>query len=520
MTAVMTRVSAGAGGADLRHSAGQIWRPRPSGSATTARMVSTVLQGFYQSVEATASSSLVNTRPSAHRGAIGKPGAGPLLMAGQPSAMSQPRGGRGRLLSRLPQSPQRSAHEDLCELWNIDFDKLPSRGSEGHLQDAGDRRARRDRIHVGDRHEPDRQPARPEPHRARSSSSCSSSCRIRSSTPRSVALADIYFPAAMWGEKTGCVTNAERSVNLLLKAVEPPGEARSDFDIFVEVAQPAGIQGQGRRAADPVCRAAATLSRSGASVSKGRPCDYSGMTYELILEKGAVRWPCNEQHPRRRRAAVRGLHVLDRHRRLRKLRRRFPDRQQAHPQRLRADRPQRQGVLEAGAVASPAQPAHRRLPVRADHRARGVPLPHADQDRPIDSVEPAGAARLCRDPPATMRHRLGIGLGDLVEVTSPHGRWEGWRWWSTPCGRAKLFMPFHYGHGVAVGQPAHLVRARPGQQAAAVQILARRSAAAQFRRSRSSGSWRGSRNSTGHQSSRSPPENSAAPSTARLTHDA
>jgi predicted molibdopterin-dependent oxidoreductase YjgC len=55
-----------------------------------------------------------------------------------------------------------------------------------------------------------------------------------------VELADIYFPAAMWGEKTGCVTNAERSVNLLLKAVEPPGEARSDLDILVEVANRLG----------------------------------------------------------------------------------------------------------------------------------------------------------------------------------------------------------------------------------------------------------------------------------------
>src|SRR6476620_1276833 len=54
---------------------------------STEKMVSTVLQGFYQSVEATGASSLVNT---VHllTGAIGKPGAGPLLMAGQPSAMS------------------------------------------------------------------------------------------------------------------------------------------------------------------------------------------------------------------------------------------------------------------------------------------------------------------------------------------------------------------------------------------------------------------------------------------------
>lgn len=42
-----------------------------------------------------------------------------------------------------------------------------------------------------------------------------------------VDLADIYFPSAMWGEKTGCITNADRSVNYLMKAIDPPGKARS-----------------------------------------------------------------------------------------------------------------------------------------------------------------------------------------------------------------------------------------------------------------------------------------------------
>lgn len=53
---------------------------------------------------------------------------------------------------------------------------------------------------------------------------------------------DTFHPAAMWGEKKGCVTNADRSVNLLLKAVEPPGEARTDFDIVVEIARRLGFK--------------------------------------------------------------------------------------------------------------------------------------------------------------------------------------------------------------------------------------------------------------------------------------
>ena len=50
-------------------------------------------------------------------------------------------------------------------------------------------------------------------------------------------LADIVLPSAMWGEKTGCMTNAERRCTLLQKAVDPPGEARADLDIFLDFAR-------------------------------------------------------------------------------------------------------------------------------------------------------------------------------------------------------------------------------------------------------------------------------------------
>ena len=113
-----------------------------------------------------------------------------------------------------------------------------------------------------------------------------------------LVFADLYLPAAMWGEKTGCVTNADRSVNLLLKAVDPPGEARADLDIFIELARRMDLKD--RDGNDFVSfhnsREAFDEWRK---VSKGRPCDYSGMTCELILEQGAIRWPCNEEHPLR-----------------------------------------------------------------------------------------------------------------------------------------------------------------------------------------------------------------------------
>ncbi|HUS62730.1 MAG TPA: molybdopterin-dependent oxidoreductase, partial [Acidimicrobiales bacterium] len=50
------------------------------------------------------------------------------------------------------------------------------------------------------------------------------------------AIADVVLPAAIWGEKDGTYTNAERRVSRVRKAVEPPGQAKADFDIFLDVA--------------------------------------------------------------------------------------------------------------------------------------------------------------------------------------------------------------------------------------------------------------------------------------------
>src|SRR5262249_6759125 len=55
-------------------------------------------------------------------------------------------------------------------------------------------------------------------------------------------LAHLVLPAAIWGEKEGTYTNSERRVSKVNKAVEAPGEARSDFDIFLAVAEKLGCR--------------------------------------------------------------------------------------------------------------------------------------------------------------------------------------------------------------------------------------------------------------------------------------
>jgi anaerobic selenocysteine-containing dehydrogenase len=55
-------------------------------------------------------------------------------------------------------------------------------------------------------------------------------------------LADVVLPAAAWGEKTGTFTNADRTVHLSEKAVEPPGLARPDLHNLLDYARRMGFR--------------------------------------------------------------------------------------------------------------------------------------------------------------------------------------------------------------------------------------------------------------------------------------
>ena len=50
-------------------------------------------------------------------------------------------------------------------------------------------------------------------------------------------LADVVLPAALWGVKTGCFANIDRTVHISHQAIDPPGQARSDLDIFLDFAR-------------------------------------------------------------------------------------------------------------------------------------------------------------------------------------------------------------------------------------------------------------------------------------------
>ncbi len=103
-------------------------------------------------------------------------------------------------------------------------------------------------------------------------------------------LADLVLPAAIWSEKLGTYTNSERRVSIANIAVDPPGEAKSDFDIFLAVAGKLGC----REELFPNWKTARDAFDEWKLISKGRLCDYSGMTYEALEEQGGLQWPYPE----------------------------------------------------------------------------------------------------------------------------------------------------------------------------------------------------------------------------------
>jgi predicted molibdopterin-dependent oxidoreductase YjgC len=104
---------------------------------------------------------------------------------------------------------------------------------------------------------------------------------------KTAEMADVVLPAsASWCEAEGTVTNSERRVQRVRKALDPPGNARDDIEIVCEVARR-----MGHDLGSPEAEAVWTELRSLSPM-------HAGMTYPRLDELGGIQWPCyDEDHP-------------------------------------------------------------------------------------------------------------------------------------------------------------------------------------------------------------------------------
>ena len=127
---------------------------------------------------------------------------------------------------------------------------------------------------------------------------------------RTTALADVVLPAACFAEKDGTFTSTERRVQRVRKAVNPPGEARAEWEWTVELME--RLAGRPEKKGDCECnsefRAERADCKADCNAGYSSPDEimeeiayltpsYGGISYDRLGAEG-LQWPCpSNDHP-------------------------------------------------------------------------------------------------------------------------------------------------------------------------------------------------------------------------------
>jgi assimilatory nitrate reductase catalytic subunit len=248
-------------------------------------------QGLNQSTSGTAkNSALINLHLAT--GQIGKPGAGPFSLTGQPNAMGgREVGGLANLLSAHRDMSNAAHRAEVAKLWGIDdVPSKPGKTAVEMFEAAADGEIKALWIACTN-------PAQSMPDQAtvrRALERCElvvlQECYANTATAK---YADVILPATTWGEKDGTVTNSERRISRVLPAINAPGEAWHDWRIGVEFAQ--RLEAKLRPDAPslfPYSKPEEIWNEHRES-TRGRDLDITGLTYAK-LEQAPEQWPFPE----------------------------------------------------------------------------------------------------------------------------------------------------------------------------------------------------------------------------------
>lgn len=222
-------------------------------------------------------------------------------------------------------------------------------------------------------------------------------------------LADVVLPSACWAEKEGTFTSTERRVQLIRKAIEPPGEAKSDWEITMALANKLGIPGFNYQNAEQIFE----------EIRQVTP-QYAGMTYQRLEKPEALHWPCpTEEHP--------GTPIL-------------------HTQKFTA--PDGLGTFVGVEYKPPAEVPDKEYPYilttgrilfhyHTGTMSRRSPTLNAEVPTGYIEISPEDAAS------------LGVAKGDTVKVRTRRGEVKTLAMVTKDIPKGILFMPFHFKEGAA-----------------------------------------------------------------------
>lgn len=264
--------------------------------AASKATLSLYCQGLNQSSSGTAkNAALINLHLATAQ--IGKPGAGPFSLTGQPNAMGgREVGGLANLLSahRDLANPQHRA--EVAALWGVaDVPSQPGKTAVEMFQAAADGEIKALWIACTN-------PAQSMPDQATVRRALQRAefvvVQEAFATAETCAYADLLLPATTWGEKTGTVTNSERRISRVRPAIPAPGQARHDWVIAVQAAQL--LEARLRPSAPTLFPYSTTEAEQGAKAiwnehresTRGRDLDITGLSWEMLETQGPQQWPC------------------------------------------------------------------------------------------------------------------------------------------------------------------------------------------------------------------------------------
>jgi len=222
-------------------------------------------------------------------GQIGKPGAGPLSLTGQPNAM----GGRevGGLSNLLPahRNLNNPAHRaEVQQFWGSGpLAATPGYTATEMFEALADGRLKAIWILCTN-------PLTSLPNARQAEVALAKAKFVVvqeiSNKPETLAYADVILPAAAWAEKEGTMTNSERRISHLAKVINAPGEALPDAEIICRFARAMGFAGFDNPSP-------AAIYEEHARLTAGTTLDISGLNYNILRERGSVQWPYRASQP-------------------------------------------------------------------------------------------------------------------------------------------------------------------------------------------------------------------------------
>ena len=267
--------------------------PGTPGTASARRLpvLSLYCQGLNQSHAGTAkNAALINLHLAT--GQIGKPGAGPFSLTGQPNAMGgREVGGLANLLGAHRDLSNPTHRAEVARLWGVnDVPAKPGKTAVEMFEAAADGEIKALWIACTN-------PAQsmPNSNAVRRALERAEFVVVQEAfaTTATCAYADLLLPASTWGEKDGTVTNSERRISRVRRAVPAPGSARDDWRIAVDFAQRLEATLRPGQASGFDYPSAESVWNEHRESTRGRDLDITGMSY-TTLEQEPLQWPMPE----------------------------------------------------------------------------------------------------------------------------------------------------------------------------------------------------------------------------------